>query len=351
LRIFIQEGLMRTHRAQTISMINLSQTRVRLKSLSAAVLFVALSSASLPVVAADNTFDRTFTVTGPSIRIELNNPSGNVDIHSGKDGQVHIHAKVTPGGWSVFSNGEKSAQEIVANPPLEQRGDTILIGKNSIFLKNVSIDYTIEVPVSTELDATLASGGITVNKLRGPVKVTSASGYIHVYQVEREVQVSAASGSIDVGTIGGFLRVNSASGSIEIADVKGDIKASAASGSVRIDRPADRVEASSASGSVKITGASNDVKAHVISGPINVSGNPSSNRLWELKTVSGSVDIQVPHSASFLLSAEATSGDIRTSIPVIIEEQNKHSLRAHVGDSSGRVEVRTVSGEINVSGT
>ncbi len=95
----------------------------------------------------------------------------------------------------------------------------------------------------------------------------------------------------------------------------------------------------------------NDVKAHVISGPINVSGNPSGNRLWELKTVSGSVDIQVPNSASFLLSAEATSGDIRTSIPVIIEEQNKHSLRAHVGDSSGRVEVRTVSGEIKVSGT
>ena len=326
-------------------------TKPKIALLTSVLLGTALSLTPSYSVAADNTFDRIFTVSGPNIRIDLSNASGNVDIQPGKDGQVHIHARVTPGGWSLFSDAQKSAQDVLANPPLEQRGDTILIGKNSSYLKNVTIDYQIETPKDTELDAGLASGGITVNKLRGPAKVSSASGYIHVYQVERDVQVSAASGSIEIGTVGGYVRVSSASGSIEIHDVKGDVKASAASGSIRIDRPGDRVEASSASGSVNITGANNDVKAHVISGPINVTGNPSSNRLWELKTVSGSVDIQVPHSASFLLSAEATSGDIRTNIPVVIEEHNKHSLRAHVGDSTGRVEVRTVSGGINVSGT
>ncbi len=103
------------------------------------------------------------------------------------------------------------------------------------------------------------------------------------------------------------------------------------------------MEASSASGAVEIEGANNDVKVHLISGSINVSGNPTGNRLWDLKTVSGSVGINVPRNASFLLSAESTSGGIRTDIPVIIEEQSKHSLRAHVGDSSGRVEVHTVS--------
>ena len=338
------------NQADATSMVkNMIKNRIPL--LATVFLGAGLAIAPWSALAADNTFDRTFTVAGPNTRIELNNASGNVDIQAGKDGQVRIHAKVTPGGWSLFSDAEKSAREVIAEPPLEQRGDTILIGKNSSFLRNVSIDYQIEVPRDTELDASLASGGITVNKLRGPAKVNSASGYIHVYQVEREVQVSAASGSIEIRNVGGYVRVNSASGSIEISDAKGDVKANAVSGSVRIDRPSDRVEASSASGSVQITGANNDVKAHVISGPINVSGNPSMNRLWELKTVSGSVVIQVPHSASFLLSAEATSGDIRTNIPVVIEEHNKHSLRAHVGDSTGRVEVRTVSGGITVSGT
>jgi Putative adhesin len=328
----------------------ISMTISKHKFVAMALLAAGLALTPATVTAADNTFDRTFTVSNHT-RIDLSNGSGSVTIKAGKDGQVHVHGKVTPGSWSVFGNGEKSTQEIVANPPLEQRGDTILIGKNSSYIKNVSIEYDIEVPVDTELEAGLASGGITVDKLRGPVKVSTASGYAHVYRVERDVQVSAASGSIDIGSIGGYVRVNTASGSINIADVKGDVQASAASGSVRIERPADRVDASSISGSVNISGASNDVKAHVVSGPINVSGNPSDNRRWELKTVSGSVDIQVPQSASFLLSAEAMSGDIRTSIPVIIEEQNKHSLRAHVGSASGRVEVHTVSGEIKVTGT
>jgi hypothetical protein len=347
-RIFNQEALIKMHQARTVSMNRFQMTLCRSAVFSLAIL---LSVAAHAAAAADNTFDRTFTVTGPVVRIELNNASGNVDIQAGKDGQVHIHAKVTPGGWSVFSSGEKSVQEVLANPPLEQRGDTIRIGKNSGYLKNATIDYQIEVPKDTELDASLASGGITVNKLRGPVKVNSASGYIHVYQLERDVQVSAASGSIEASNIGGFLRVNNASGSIDIRDVKGDVTATAASGSINIDQPSDRVEASTASGSVKISGANNDVKARVMSGTITVSGNPSGNRLWELKSISGSVDIVVPRTASFLLSAEASSGDIRTSIPVIIEEQNKHSLRAHIGSSSGRVEVRTVSGEINVNGT
>jgi len=334
------------NRAKTIPM---TQT----KTILIPSVFLASALVVMPYLAAaaDNTFEKTFPITGPSARIELDNPSGNVDIHAGKDGIVHIQAKVTPGGWSLFGNGEKSVQEILANPPLEQKGDTIRIGKNSIYLKNVSIDYVIEVPKDTQLDAGLASGGITVKLLRGPINVSTASGYTHIYQIEREVQVTAASGSVDIGTVNGYVRVSSASGSIDISDVKGDIKANAASGSIRVDRPADRVDVSSVSGSIKVNGATNDIKAHVISGPITVSGNPSSSRFWELKTVSGSVDILVPTSASFLLSAEATSGDIRTSIPVIIEEQNKHSLRSHLGNSSGRVEVHTVSGEIQVNGT
>jgi len=134
-----------------------------------------------------------------------------------------------------------------------------------------------------------------------------------------------------------------------VADVKGEVKVSAASGSIRIQHPSDRVDASTASGSIEVVGANNDVKVHAISGTIQVSGNPGASRLWELKTISGSVELRVPSNASFLLSAESTSGDIRTSIPVILEEQNKHSLRAHIGGSAGRVEVHTVSGSVNVS--
>jgi hypothetical protein len=317
--------------------------------LAKAFLFTTFAAFALPAVAAETaTFDKTFTVNSP-VRIELSNGSGSVQIRGSADGSVHVHGKVSPGGWSLFGGGAKSVEEVAANPPLEQSGGTIRIGKNSSWLKNVSIEYQVEVPHDTEIDAGVASGGITIDNVKGPVKASSASGYVHVYRVERDAQVNAASGSIDVSGIGGWLRVSSASGDTRTADVKGEVKVSAASGSIRIERAGDRVDASTASGSIEVIGANNDVKVHAISGSIQVSGNPGASRLWELKTISGSVELRVPKDASFLLSAESTSGDIRTSIPVILEEQNKHSLRAHIGNSAGRVEVHTVSGSVNVS--
>ena len=108
------------------------------------------------------------------------------------------------------------------------------------------------------------------------------------------------------------------------------------------------MEASTASGSVDVEGATSDVKAHAASGRVNVNGNPGTNSYWDLKTASGTVQLGVPASANFHLSAEAVSGEIKTDIPVVVEEQGKHSLRARVGNGGGRVEVRTVSGEIRL---
>lgn len=310
---------------------------------------VALATSLTASASESATFDRTFNVSTPA-RIELSNGSGNVEIRGSEDGKVHVHGKVTPGGWSIFGGTAKNVDEVAANPPLEQSGNTIRIGKNSSWLKNVSIDYQVDVPHDTEIDSDVASGGITIDNVKGPVKVNAASGYVHVYQVERDVAVNAASGSVDVSTIGGLLQVTTASGDVVVANVKGELRAKAASGSIRLKHPGDRVDAWTASGSIEVVDANNDLKVHAVSGSIQVSGNPSANRLWDLKTVSGSVDLRVPKSASFLLSAESTSGDIRTSIPVILEEQSKHALRAHIGDSAGRVEVHTVSGSVNVGG-
>lgn len=308
-----------------------------------------LALASAPARAADNTFDRTLNVSG-HVRLELSNGSGNVEIRSSADDKVHIYGKVTA-GWSVFGSSEKNVQEVAANPPIEQHDSVVRIGKNSSWVKNVSIDYKIEAPRDTEIDAGVASGGITIDNFRGPVKASSASGYVHVYRVDSDTTINAASGSIDASGIGGIARVSTASGDIVLADIRGDLKVNAASGAIRVSRPGDRVEVSSASGSIEVDGVSNDLKVHAISGSVRVSGDPSANRLWEVKSVSGSVDLRVPPNSSFLLTAEATSGDIRTNIPVVLEEQGKHSLRAHVGSSSGRVEVHTVSGGVYIQGS
>src|SRR5262249_39639781 len=95
------------------------------------VLCTAVAAAARPAPGADSaTFDRTFSVSAP-VRLEVSNSSGNVEIRGSADGQVHIHGKVTPGGWSLFGGSAKSVDEVAANPPLEQSGNTVRIGKTS----------------------------------------------------------------------------------------------------------------------------------------------------------------------------------------------------------------------------
>jgi DUF4097 and DUF4098 domain-containing protein YvlB len=293
-------------------------------------------------------FDRNFNVTGP-IRLELTNASGDVDITGSADGKVHVHADVRASGMG-FDNPQKRLDDTLANPPIEQRGDTIRIGKEISHMSNISIAYTIQVPHDTEVNVTAASGAQTIRGVRGPVKVNAASGAIRVEKVDLDAQLTTASGSISATDIGNDVRVSTASGSVSISDVKGDVRVNALAGVIRVAKPGGRVEADTMSGAVEIQGAANNVKAHAASGRVSIQGNPGADSYWELKTVSGGVQLNVPTTANFHLSAEAVSGEIRTDIPIVIEEQGKHSLRAHLGSGGGRVEVHTVSGEIRVSG-
>jgi len=295
------------------------------------------------------TFDRNYKVSGP-IRLEITNASGDVDITGSTDGKVHVRGDVRASGFG-FDNPQKRLDDTVANPPIEQTGDTIRIGKEMSRMRNVSIAYAIQVPRDTEVSATVASGAQTIRGVRGPVKVQAASGSIRVEKIERYTQLTTASGTISATDVGNDLRVSSASGSVTVSKVRGDVDVTAISGVIHISNPGGRVEAGTASGDVDIQGAAHDVKAHAASGRVSVQGNPGTENYWELKTASGGVQLAVPGSANLHISAEAVSGEIRSDIPIVIEEQGKHSLRAHMGSVGGRADIHTVSGEIRITGT
>lgn len=293
-------------------------------------------------------FDRNYTVTGHT-RLEVTDPSGQVNITGSADGQVHIHGEVHAHSMG-FEKPRERLDQTLADPGIEQKGDTIRVGKRLSSMRNLSIDYKIEVPHDTEINVTAVSGSQSIQNVRGPVTLQGASGSVRVDHIERATQINSVSGSIEVSDIGDDVRASSASGEVTVDNSKGDVRANSLSGSVRVTKPGRRVDADSASGSIDINGAKFDVKAHGVSGEINIHGDPGDHGYWDLKTVSGGVQVYVPPNSNFRFSAEAISGEIKTDIPIVIEEQGKHSLRAHIGNGGGRVEVHTVSGEIHVSG-
>jgi len=296
--------------------------------------------------ASNGSFDRSYTVSGP-IRLDLSNASGQIHITGTSGNTVHIHGEVHARGF-LFNHPEKQARELSANPPIEQRPDIIRVGKNLSDLNGVSVDYTIELPRNAEVSTKVASGSQTISNLQGPVKIDSASGTIAVSNIGRSVQVHSASGSIRAQDLGDDFHASTASGNINATNVKGDVRIHGISSSMSITDPGARVEAATTSGSVEISGAGSDVTASSVAGRVSVHGNPSGNSYWNLKTTSGTVEVGVPPTANFHLSAQAVSGDINAGIPIVIEDQDKHSLRARMGNAGGRVEIHTVSGGIRV---
>jgi DUF4097 and DUF4098 domain-containing protein YvlB len=297
---------------------------------------------------ANGSFSRNLNVSGP-IRLELSNAAGDIAITVSTDGKVHLRADVRSSGIS-FTNPQKRIDELVANPPVEQVGDTIRIGKDLTRLRNITVSYTIEVPRETEVSTTVVSGSQTIRGVRGPLKVIAVSGAIHVERIDRYAQLSTVSGSIDASDMGDDVRASSASGKVTLSNVTGDVSVNALSGAARITKLGGRVDATTSSGSIDVAGAKNDLKIHAASGHVTVQGDPGTNSYWNLNTVSGPVQLSVPRTTNFHLSAEAVSGEIRADIPIVIEEQGKHSLRARMGDGGGRVEIHTVTGEIRLSG-
>lgn len=327
-------------------MLQQNRTKTRL-TVFAAMVCVAVCATGCGTGATSNgSFDKTYTVSGP-IRLDVSNASGSVTVTGGASNTVRIHGEIRAHGF-LFNDPDRQAREISANPPIEQKPDVIRVGKEFRHFNGVSIDYEIEVPRNTEVVSNVASGAQSISGVQGPVKVDSASGSITVSKVDRAVQANTASGSITAQDLSDDLRANSASGSVSAKNVKGDVRVHVLSGSTNISAPGARVEAGTASGAVTIIGAGNDVTANSISGRVSVQGNPTGNSFWNLKTTSGSVEVAVPPSANFHLSAQATSGDIQAGIPIVIEDQNKHSLRARVGNAGGRVEIHTVSGGIRL---
>jgi DUF4097 and DUF4098 domain-containing protein YvlB len=297
---------------------------------------------------ASGSFDRSLDVSGP-IRLELSNVSGDVSVVGSADGKIRVHGDVRVSGFG-FGNPQKRLDDLVSTPPIELKGDTLRIGKETTRLRNVSISYAIEVPRDTEVNSASVSGSQLVRNVRGPVQASSVSGTVRGQDIGRELRLSSTSGTVTAENCGDDVRATSVSGSVTVLNAKGDVLAHSVSGNVEVKNPGGRVDANSSSGSVEVRDANGDVKAHATSGRVTVQGNPSGNSYWELKTVSGSVDIGVPSSASFHLSAGAVSGQIRAQVPIMIEEQGKHSLRAHMGDGGGRVEIHTISGSIEVQG-
>jgi len=256
--------------------------------------------------AEEATFTRDLTVTG-RVDLAVATGSGSIHLTSGPAGRVHIFARVK----SNWGGSDAKVHEIADHPPIEQTGNIVRIGARHESLHNISIDYEIQVPPDTFLNAETGAGNVTDDGVGANAKLNTGSGSIHATGLQGGFTVETGSGSIYAEQVGtGDVKAQTGSGTIELKNLHGGLRAETGSGSIK------------------------------------AGGTPSAQ--WRLQTGSGSVDIWTGV-AAFTLDAETGSGSIHCDREIASQgTMEHHHLAGKIGGGGPTVRVETGSGSIHI---
>jgi hypothetical protein len=275
-----------------------------MKLLLAATFSLAL--ATIPALATEATFERTLSVSGRP-ELTVGTGSGNIHIHQGSGNTIHIYGKVK----SNWGGSDEKVREIAAHPPIEQTGNIVRIGQHNENLHNISIDYEIEAPANSFLEAGSGSGNVTDEGVGENAKLNTGSGEIHATGLHGSFSVGTGSGNIYAEQSGpGDVKAETGSGNIELKDLRGTLR------------------------------------AHTGSGNIKAGGAPTGP--WHLGTGSGNVELWAGD-APLTLDAESGSGSIHTDREMLTQGSNdKHHVTGKLNGGGPLVRVETGSGDIRV---
>jgi DUF4097 and DUF4098 domain-containing protein YvlB len=307
-----------------------------MKTRSSISLLLLTLAASATAFAANGTFNRTLTVSGPPT-VSIATGSGYLHITAGSASEVRIQAKVsTENGWSFGLHGSENerVQQILSNPPIVQNGNAITIGatngNSSDLLRNIQIDYDVTLPAATTLKALTGSGDIQIAHINSVVYVQTGSGDIQLNDIGPAPHVGTGSGSIRAEGVHGAASLETGSGDIELQQqAPGDVKAQTGSGSLRLH------------------GVNGALRAGTGSGDVEIDGNPTSD--WRLSTGSGTVRVGLNPSAHYTVNASTSSGDIHVGQHITLQESlDKQHIVGTVNGGGPTLRITTSSGDIDL---
>lgn len=302
---------------------------------------------------AEGQFERTLSVSGP-VDLNVHTSAGSITVVTGSGSQVRIVGKIKV-QRDRLSDAQAIVKEIEANPPIEQSGNSVRIGRrdrdeqNREWRRNVWISYELVVPKATRMVSATGSGSQSISGIDGPLDASTGSGGVTLSSIGGEVTAFTGSGSIKIDGANGRLRANTGSGSIRATGVAGAITASTGSGSIELEQiAAGDVEASTGSGGIEARGVKGRLRVRTGSGTIRAEGTPTGD--WSLSTSSGSINVRLPGDAAFALDAHTSSGSINSAHPVTVvgDVGNRRRLRGTVRGGGFRLDLSTSSGSIRI---
>ena len=274
-----------------------------------AMILIGLTGASAQ--ASQGTFDRILKVKG-RVTLHILNGYGSVHVSTGSASMVRVSGHVTdthPWGTKLAAQ-EDRIHQLAGNPPIQQSGNTIQVGAAQESLRTLRVDYEIEAPANTILDATTGMGDIVDEGVGDTARLVSKSGNISATGISGAFSIQSEQGDVVAdGGASGDLVVRVGSGNLELHNMLGNLNAESDSGSIRLD------------------------------------GRPKAD--WHITSASGEVEYWT-NRTPLILEATSSSGLIRVEGEMETIHRDKLHLTAKLHGGGPSVHIQTGSGDIRV---
>jgi DUF4097 and DUF4098 domain-containing protein YvlB len=215
----------------------------------------------------------------------------------------------------------------------------------------LSISYSIYVPVACATQLNTSGGGISISNLNGEQHFYTSGGGLEVKNLSGKIvgrtsgggiTVSDSKDNIDLETSGGGIeashcsgeiRLNTSGGSLDLKDLNGNIRATTSGGSIDAEKITGEFNTNTSGGNISLTGISGSLEASTSGGNIDVQVTET-GKYVRLRNSGGSVHLEVPKGKG--LDLDIHGDRIKTE---------------GLNNFSGSLEKQSITGTVNGGGT
>jgi hypothetical protein len=240
--------------------------------------------------------------------VDIRIVSGHVDLLPGDGPGAHV--EVTEIDGPPLRITVESGRLVIAHEDLHWSS---LLGWRLRSRERRRAVVSVAVPVECSASVGVVTADAVVAGITGDVRVRCVDG---------DVTLDGTSGGVQVQTV---------SGDVELRDVNGSISLTTVSGGMTV-----------------VDGHPPTLKAKSVSGDVTLDLLPSGAVVVDVATVSGDLTIRVPASTGLDVDVVSTSGDVASAFDgvEVSRRPGVHRMTGRVGDGTGRLRGRSVSGRV-----
>ncbi len=250
-------------------------------------------------------------------RLQIENNDGALRVRPHERDTVEVTARITM--YTYLTEDEPMAREYMDSLLVSETGNNALTLTSEPEARpgelEVFVDYTIHVPLGTDLDIDNANGNVWVGRGSGDVRVQGRNA---------DIEVFAPQGAVAARTTNGRIRVLDAPEGADLETVNGNVYAHIMGG---------RLRAESTNGSVV---------ARVLDAGVEA---------CDLISRNGGITV-ILSEPSAEVHAETGRGSVRSDAPLAPGAiTHRRQMRGTIGDGGTRLNLDTLNGNIWITGS